>query len=191
MEFVNPDYANLGRAKLGPTNQARSKRSHVLPERCTICGERRKSRHNTQGHVWFLMTQNQAEDKLSIWRWHQQMVGGASVHSLCSPRHVRELAVHWMTTGCLHYPFASGPRPMAGSRKNARSATLVSGLATPLLHQLGELAVERESLARVLQENPMSLNILLDELMTALECEGAWTAESELEDTMRIRLRTE
>jgi hypothetical protein len=188
MEIVNPDYAILCHARLGQKNRAGSTRSHVRRNRCTICGERKKK--NGECQVWFLMTQNQAEDTLNIWRWNQPMAGRASVHSLCSPRHVRELAVHWMTTGCLHYPFANGPRPMPGRRVEASSATLVEAIATHLLYHLGELTVERGSLARVLQENPMSLNILLDELMAALECEAGWTAESELEDAMRLRLRT-
>jgi hypothetical protein len=189
MEFVNPDYSNLGYGRLAQGNHGRSKRRQFRPERCTICDERKKSGYNKEGRVWFLMTQNQAEDKLNIWRWNQQMGGRARVHSLCSPRHVRELIVHWMTTGSLDYPFASGPRPVPGSRENA-TAAFVKGTATPVGCRLGELAVERDSLARVLQENPMSLNILLDELMVALDCEGSEETESELEDAMRIWLRT-
>ena|ERR1700687_741563 len=144
MQFVNPDYANSGYARIDRSNSGCSKRSRVRPERCTICGERKKRVHNNEDHVWFLMTQNQTEDKLNIWRWNQQMAGRARVHSLCSPRHVRELIIHWMTTGCLHYPFASGPPPLPGSRENTTSTTFVNGTRVPF--QLGELAVDRDAL---------------------------------------------
>lgn len=66
MEFVNPDYLNLGYARLGQGKHGRSKRRHVRPEQCTICGEGKKSGCNNEGQVRFLMTQNQAEDKLNI-----------------------------------------------------------------------------------------------------------------------------
>ena len=95
-----------------------------------------------------------------------------------------------MATGCLHYPFASGPSPLPGNRGKAPPATFVNGKSTPVPYQLGELAVERDALARVLEENPLSLNILLEEVMAALEFEGVAEAESELEEAMRFWLRT-
>jgi hypothetical protein len=95
-----------------------------------------------------------------------------------------------MTTGCLHYPFASGPSTVPRNRKNAIPGKFVNGNTMPVLYHLRELAVERTSLARVMQENPMSLNMLLDELMVALECEVGGHTESELEEAIRFWLRT-
>jgi hypothetical protein len=95
-----------------------------------------------------------------------------------------------MATGCLHYPFASGPLPLPGRRQNGTSNTFVNGKATPVPYQIGELAVDRHALVRVLREDAMSLNILLDELMVALESEGARDAESEIEDGMRFWSRS-
>jgi hypothetical protein len=131
--------------------------------RCTICGN-----YKEHGKAWFHITETHWEDKLMIWRWNAPMATRASVHSLCCPRHVREWVVHWMTTGCLHYPFASGnPRclrtaPRTSQWERNRDPDLVP-------YQVGEIAVDRESIARALRENSTSLNVILEELMNALE----------------------
>lgn len=182
MKFVNPDHVNLRSGKLGAAN-----RVHVRPQRCTICGD---CKQNNKDQAWFLMTQNRGEDKLNIWKWNRQTAGRASVHSLCSPRHVRELVVHWMATGCLHYPFASGPSPLPGRKQNAASGVQANDKSTLAPYQLGEIAVDPAALVHVLRENALSLNILLDELMVALESEVAEDGQSELEDETPFSLLT-
>src|SRR5260370_40235549 len=67
-----------------------------LIQQCTICGNCKE-----KDQTWFLIAESSREDKLNIWKWNEPMAGSATVHSPCSPRHVRELIVHWMTTGCL------------------------------------------------------------------------------------------
>jgi len=53
---------------------------------------------------------------------------------------------------------------------------------------LGEIAVDRESMLRVLRENPLSLNTILDELIFALdrELEGN---EAEIADDIYFGVR--
>jgi hypothetical protein len=179
MESVNLHPVNLGHGH--PT--------YVRPERCTICGEYKK-----KDQPWFLMTQNRGDDKLNIWKWNQRMAGRANVHSLCSPRHVHELVVHWMTTGCLHYPFASGPSPCPGSGSSAASGASTNDQGAPGKeappYQLGEIEVDRGAIARVLRENPLSLNVLLQELLVALEREVGEDIESDFEEEIRFALRS-
>jgi hypothetical protein len=45
-------------------------------------------------------------------------------------------------------------------------------------HQLGELAVHRDSLKRILKENPLSLSVILDELLGALQKDYSSCAET-------------
>ena len=131
--------------------------------RCSICGKYKKD-----AEAWFLITESLRDDKLIIWRWNLSMAGPPPMHPVCSPRHVRELVVHWMTTGCLDYPFASADqiRPLAPPASSLCQANHDAQLAP---YQVGEIAVHRESITRALQENPVSLNVILDELMYALD----------------------
>ena len=87
-------------------------------QRCTICGNFKEEEDQT----WFLMTESCWEDKLNVWKWNQAMAAREAVHSLCSPRHVRELIIHWMTTGCLHYPFAQARPTLTSFGLNRASA---------------------------------------------------------------------
>lgn len=143
---------------------------------CAICGARRNPRE-----TWFLLTENKWQDRLDIWRWTPQMAGAASAYSLCGPWHVRELVVHWMTTGCLDYPFASGgDSPLRGTESDP-----VQEIGVPLEHKsayLGEIAVDRDGLSRVLRDNSLILNTILSELIAALEKELPDVTESEAAD---------
>ena len=154
-------------------------------DHCAICGVMKEA-----GETWFLVTENRWDDRLDVWKWHSPQVLEASVHSLCSPRHVREMVVHWMTTGCLAYPFASMPeeRTHDPSRPALAGGSQLS--VHPMLQHLGELSVDRIGLLRVLRENPLSLNVVLDELMIALEPETGNGAESEFEDGLCFALPT-
>ena len=80
---------------------------------------------------------------------------------------------HWITTGRLDYPFARTSYGAAGLRQTTpRGRIDLNGART-----IGELAVHRESLERVLIENPQSMQVILDALLDALRQEVAIEAE--------------
>lgn len=144
---------------------------------CSICGAVKQAEE-----TWFLITENHWDDRLDIWRWQQPLALEAAVHSLCSPRHVRELVVHWMTTGCLAYPFASTPENRTESSVKVSASLNREQGKRPLVEHLGELSVDRIGILRALRENPLSLNIILDELMLVLEEDTEGDSEAEFED---------
>lgn len=134
---------------------------------CTICGAERLADAD-----WFLIGESRWEDRVQVLRWSDQLAEKPDIHRACSPNHVRELVVHWMTTGSLDYPFATVMVPFP--RDTGRTARLLpdrneNGIQG--IHQIGELAVHRESLGRILSENPQSLNVILDELLYAVRRE--------------------
>ena len=93
------------------------------------------------------------------------------MHCACCPAHVQELVTHWMTSGDLELllaPVEVTPRPGRNS-----ALPIVAETDTRGAHEIGELAVDRESVGRALNENPDSLLIILDELRDALEREMA------------------
>ena len=140
---------------------------------CTICGEAKLA-----GQVWFLIAGSGWEDKLKILQWHDKLAARDGIHHVCCPAHVQELVVHWMTTGSLDYPFAQ-VSPRQGWRVGSLSRVPIVRyeLDTSCTRQVGELAVDRESIGRALSENPQSLQVILDELFDALEREAAGTVE--------------
>ena len=130
---------------------------------CAICLEPRLSADG-----WFLITENRWTDRLKIFGWNDALASEPGVHAVCGAEHVHHLVIHWMAMGTLDYPFASAHREAKGSvRKNcAAPATLEPD--TRGLKAYGELAVHRESLDRVLAENPQSLASILLALISAL-----------------------
>lgn len=133
---------------------------------CTICGEKR-----SEGQVWFLVAESHWEDKLKILRWQEELANSEGIHCACSPAHVQELVTHWMASGDVDFLLRGAandlPRwPVSVLPIRAEPDTRGS-------REIGELAVDRESLGRVLNENPDSLLIILDELRDALERETA------------------
>jgi len=111
---------------------------------CAICGEE-KPDHDS----WFLLAENQWEDKLKILQWHERLA--KSLALACSPAHVEELVIHWMTTGSLDYPFArTSTRPRWTSRQPWSASC---DLDMTGVRQIGELAVDRESMERVLSDS--------------------------------------
>lgn len=137
--------------------------NHSKAKRCAICGEER-----TGNGTRFLVAENRWEDKLTILQWNEQMASRRGIQAACSVNHVEELVIHWMTTGSLDYPFARATLGSGGWHQDARPDSRVdlSG-ARPI----GELAVHRESVERVLAENPQSLQVILDALLDALRRE--------------------
>lgn len=129
---------------------------------CAICGEEKPHQDS-----WFLLAENQWEDKLKILQWNERLA--KSVALACSPAHVEELVIHWMTTGGLDYPFArTSTRPRWRLRQPWRAS---SDLDMTGVRQIGELSVDRESMERVLSDSPQSLQTILDALMDALRQE--------------------
>ncbi len=134
--------------------------------RCTICGHSKQPREE----FWYLLVENKWEDTLKILQWDNRLAGQAGVHRTCSASHLEELVVHWMVTGRVDYPFAQlsvGPGGDLQMRQVSPFLPLVPD--TSGVRQIGELAVHRESLCRVMAENPQSLKTILQALLNALE----------------------
>ena len=136
--------------------------NHFRTHLCAICGEERSANQPR-----FLVAENTWEDKLTILQWNEQMASRAGIQVACGIDHVEELVIHWMTTGSLDYPFARTALGATGWRRSIPSGRLDLSGARPL----GELAVHRESVERVLAENPQSLKVVLDALLDALSQE--------------------
>src|SRR5213080_1003075 len=145
---------------------------------CVICGEE-KPDHDS----WFLLAENQWEDKLKVLQWNKQLAKSGAL--ACSPAHVEELVIHWMTTGSLDYPFArTSTRPRWRPRQPWRASCDLDMIG---VRQIGELAVDRESIERVLSDSPQSLQTILDALMDALRQETSslyQAVESEEEEEL-------
>ena len=115
------------------------------------------------------------------------MASRAGIQVACGIDHVEELVIHWMTTGSLDYPFARTALGATGWRRLTPSAGRVdlSGARS-----IGELAVHRESVERLLAESPQSLKVVLDALLDALrqeimiEAEPVLRQESEPEEEL-------
>ena len=141
-------------------------------QECTICGEER-----SDGQVWFLVAEIHWEDKLKVLEWQDKLAQRHGIYAACSAGHVEELVVHWMTTGSLDYPFATvGVKP---EKRRQRLGWILPTIEEPDTRggrQIGELAVDRESVRRALKDDPDSLRVILDELVHALERESAGTA---------------
>ncbi len=137
--------------------------NHSRTHLCAICGEERSANQPR-----FLVAENTWEDKLTILRWNEQMASRAGIQVACGIDHVEELVIHWMTTGSLDYPFAR----IALGGTGWRRSIMPSGRADLSgARPIGELAVHRESIERVLAEHPQSLKVVLDALLDALRRE--------------------
>ncbi len=137
--------------------------NHFRTYLCAICGEERCA-----NQLRFLLTENSWEDKLTILQWNEQMARRAGIQVACGIDHVEEMVIHWMTTGSLDYPYA---RTALGATGWRRSITPSGRADLSGARPLGELAVHRESIERVLAENPQSLKAVLDALLEALRRE--------------------
>jgi len=137
---------------------------------CAICGDEKSA-----GGLWFLLAENRWEDKLKILRWDPQLARQDGIRRACSAAHVQELVVHWMTTGSLSYPFARAsyddrPAPAMDADWPDRV-----DIDTHVARQIGELAIHRDSVKRVLSESPQYLKTILDALIAALQRESRTT----------------
>ena len=142
--------------------------NYVRTPLCAICGQ-----GGPASQPRFLIAENNWEDKLTILQWNEPMASRTGITAACSIEHVEEMVIHWMTTGRLDYPFARTSYGAAGWRR----ASLANPVDLNGARPIGELAVHRESLERVLSENPQSLQVILDALLDALRQEMAVEAE--------------
>jgi hypothetical protein len=129
---------------------------------CEICGSPRPAEDD-----WFLLSASRWQDRLKIMSWNEEMAQQNGVYLACGAAHVRELVAHWLITGSLDYPFAR----LAGGQE-ASCSPEAEPCATAKAASIGELAVHRESLERLLAENPCTLTSILEALMQALTKEA-------------------
>jgi hypothetical protein len=134
----------------------------VIP--CAICGE-----PHTNEDGWFLLTENRWTDRIRVLVYDPVLATQEGIVCSCSRAHVRELVVHWMITGRLDYPFALAPTvPLDDSPNRDFTETRPVEVDVRGSRIVGELAVHRESLTRILLENPQSLSGVLEALIAAL-----------------------
>ncbi|HYL95089.1 MAG TPA: hypothetical protein VET69_04710, partial [Terriglobales bacterium] len=77
----------------------------------------------------------------------------------------------------LNYPFATaGVRALRRPHRLGAILPVLEASNTRGTRQIGELAVDRESVGRALRDDPESLQVILDELFNALERESAGAA---------------
>jgi hypothetical protein len=135
---------------------------------CTICGETRSG-----GRRWFLISEDRWQDKLRILHWEERLATRTGMHGACSPTHLQQLVIHWMTTGSLDHPFAR-VGSASSNRLEARRPewNAAFDFDAEAYKPIGELSVHRESMRRVLHESPQSLQSVLDALLSALQREA-------------------
>jgi hypothetical protein len=134
---------------------------------CTIC-----QREKLDQEDWFLMIENERDDRLRVLQWNDALALHAGVYAACGRAHVQELAAHWIATGSLAHPFAhasQAPGKMMIARRRPAWAAEVDNSSASAIRLLGELAVHREALNRILLQNPQSLVSVLDALVCGLD----------------------
>jgi len=147
---------------------------------CAICGEEK-----SEGQVWFLLAATHQEDKLLILRWESEIAERRGIHCLCCPAHVEEMVVHWMSLGGLDFPFAVVETNTCSAGNFLPSLPWVLEPDIRGARKLGELTVDRKSIGRILNENPESLQVILDELSDTLQRESL-TSLARFESAARL-----
>ena len=132
---------------------------------CTICLTARKN--NEQ---WFLLAENRWTDRLKVLSWHDELAFNPAFHAACCGAHAQLLVIHWMTAGTLNYPLARTQACPDGftSQSSVRFSSINKEPDTSEAEVLGELAVHRESIDRILVESPSCLGAILSALKDAL-----------------------
>jgi hypothetical protein len=162
---------------------------------CAVCREAR----TPCSARWFYVIENRWTDRLKIFEFHESIAHQPGSYHVCCASHVRELVVHWMTLGRLDLPFARVPEPTSEASSTRRphsqrdaGPAQQSKPVTPRLSCLGEIAVHRESLTRILRENPQALASVLETLVCAIdpsnEAETLKTVRS-VDDTLSMERR--
>jgi hypothetical protein len=151
-------------------------RMEQLEGNCKICGETCSGER-----TGFLIAEDPWQDTLRISHWDEHLAAKRGVYAACNRIHLKQLIVHWMVLGSVGYPFA-----MATGWDMSLGMLSTRTLAEDSRYDgsgfIGELAVHRESMRRVLSENPDSLRTILDALMHAAqpefdETESHWNPE--------------
>jgi len=130
---------------------------------CIICDQAPAS-----GQPGFALTQNHLEDRLSIFH-REDVEATGNMRYACSPAHVQELVIHWMITGNLDYPFAESATGLRPAVQSVAPLWEWNGNIPKALVPIGELAIDRVAVQRLLRENPAGLEVILEELHEALE----------------------
>lgn len=156
---------------------------NVAERCCAICLEPRLG-----GDGWFLLTENRWTDRLKILGWSDTLASKPGVHAACGAEHVQQLVIHWMAMGTLEYPFARAHREAKRSPRKPSEAPATPEPDTRGIKVFGELAVHRESLERVLSENPQSLASILLALISALGGQRSSLPAEELEEEAALVL---
>lgn len=151
---------------------------------CTICGEEKSA-----GQVWFLVTEVGWEDRLKILHWNDALAHRWGIHRACCPAHVQELVAHWMVNGSLDDLFAAVEVMASRPRASCAGVPVFDQPDTRGAQEIAELAVNRESIQRALNENPDSLNILMNELWDALQLAMSQPMQLESGTNSSIHLR--
>ena len=150
---------------------------------CSICAESKSGQSN-----WFSLVEDKWLDRLKILHWNETLAAQKGMQCVCSAAHAQGLVAHWMATGSLDYPFArSSPTekrpPPRSDRKGSQEQQKV--WSVPPGQLIGELAVDRASLERVLVENPSALSSILEALLGALRAEPV-VAEQQLREELML-----
>ena len=148
------------------------------PVVCTICLTTRK-----RNEEWFLLVENRWTDRLKILCWHEELASSPATHAACCATHVQLLVIHWMTTGTLNYPFAHS-EAWADTSETPRAVRLSSMSDEPDMtgvRVLEELAVHRETIDRILVDDPASLAVMLTALKDALPKQADRSEVAELQ----------
>ena len=139
------------------------------PIHCAVC---RQPQASPDG--WYHLIENRWTHRLKILHFHESLSAQPNARSVCCTAHVRELVVPWMTIGRLDVPFARVPSsPRSILRRSQTHDRPGHEPPLPPSALLGELAVHRESLTRILGENPEALSGVLETLIRAIEPEHA------------------
>jgi hypothetical protein len=129
------------------------------PFACAFCGE-----DDVRPLHWYLLAENSWMNRVKILLWSDALACQPGILAVCCAEHVQELVAHWMAVGSLNYPFARVP----GQRAAQKPAPVSVEPDTRQGTVVGELAIHRESLTRLLAENPQALAGMLDALVNAL-----------------------
>jgi hypothetical protein len=142
---------------------------------------------------WFILLENRWTDRLKILACNEALASAAGTHLACGAAHVQQLVVHWMTMGSLEFPFAEAPRPNKVSKFRRLKEVPQGEADLKGTRVVGELAVHRESLERILQESPESLATILEALTDALIGKGHHNSrnEEDLEETRELCVLSE
>lgn len=108
-------------------------------------------------------------DAVSIYIWDQELLQRGGVQPVCGSRHVEQLVLHWMTVGSLVYPFAQHSAPRTSRRVHSFPQRQNLPKLTSDPKRLGEIAIDRVAIQRILINDPQALKPLLQTLLLALE----------------------